>query len=297
MNFFTVFDDFSDAWFTLLHSLIRLGLPAKPRDQATHELLGVNFTVKNLRGNILVHPIRQLGYRFMVAEWLWIAAGHNDVKSMQHFSKLIDRFSDDGETFYGAYGPRLDNQWNYLVGKLQDAADTRQAVATIWTPNPPATKDYPCTLSWQLLIRHGALHAIVTMRSSDIWLGLPYDFFNFSQLTNMMASTLKLPAGSLTFNLGSSHLYDRDLDKARQVIASPALAQTVWSPSLLMTDASRSWAEATLRRAVMVLDGKPCYDSDILIEPWRSYYTLLINKQDDPLLILKRLETYEPARH
>jgi thymidylate synthase len=109
---------------------------------------------------------------------------------------------------------------------------SRQAVVQIWTPTPSPSKDIPCTLSWQLLSRDGVLHAIVTMRSSDIWLGLPYDWINFSMLTNGVAGELSLTPGELVFNLGSSHLYDRDREKAKAVLDAPELLEYVSSPCL-----------------------------------------------------------------
>lgn len=224
--------NFGNAWFRLLGKLLTYGDPASPRDQATRELLGVRLHVENMQANILVHPDRGLNYRFMVAEWLWIAAGRGDLATLTRYNKRMAEFSDNGLTLHGAYGPRLAQQVDYLLNQLRTKPDTRQAVAVIWGENPEPSKDIPCTLTWQLLCREGKLHGIVIMRSSDIWLGLPHDFFNFSMLTMELAGELHLEPGSLTFNLGSSHLYDRDQAKARQVLADPEGLCTFNSPRL-----------------------------------------------------------------
>lgn len=223
--------NFASAWFDLLGRLYRDGQLVSPRGYETHELLGVQLCVDNMAKNILVHPARALSYRFAIAEWLWIAAGREDVATVAKYNKHIAQFSDDGVTFAGAYGKRLAPQLDYLLENLRKP-HSRQAVASIWTPSPGSSKDVPCTLSWQLLARDGVLHAIVNMRSSDIWLGLPYDFYNFSQMTNSLAGELDLVPGSLIFNLGSSHLYDRDREKAAAVLATPKLLQYVNSPRL-----------------------------------------------------------------
>src|SRR5690242_2945482 len=39
-------------------------------------------------------------------ESLWMLGGRNDVRSLTRFTKNMAQFSDDGETFYGAYGHR-----------------------------------------------------------------------------------------------------------------------------------------------------------------------------------------------
>lgn len=234
----TTFAKFHHAWAALLARLYYEGRPAVPRDQPTCELLGVAFTVADLRQNVLVSDARKLSYRFMVAEWLWIAAGREDVRTISRYNKNIGEFSDDGERFAGAYGPRLTLQEPYLLDSLRKK-DSRQAVAVIWSPNPRPSKDLPCTTTLQMFNREGKLHGIVTMRSSDIWLGLPYDFFNFSQIVSGFAGHLDLEPGSLTYQLGSSHLYDRDRAGAEGVFQDHS-TRTLRSPRLpYLPDAGR----------------------------------------------------------
>lgn len=225
------YKSFADAWFMLLERLVTAE-PIAPRGIKTRELTGVSLHVEDSLNNILECAERNLSYRFMLAEFLWIIAGRHDVWSISKYNKNISKFSDDGEMFFGAYGPMVIDQLPYMIEKLTADPSTRQAVISIWRPNPPPTKDVPCTLTYQCLYRDEKLHGIVTMRSSDIWLGLPYDFFNFSMLTNVLASALMVPVGTVTFNLGSSHLYDTDINKATQVM-NLGRVDSVRSPHLM----------------------------------------------------------------
>lgn len=265
--------NFASAWFDLLRRLYHDGKPVSPRGYETHELLGAQLRVDDMTKNILVHPARALSYRFAIAEWLWIAAGREDVASIAKYNKHIAQFSDDGVTFAGAYGKRLAPQLDYLLENLKKP-HSRQAVASIWTPSPTSSKDVPCTLSWQLLARDGKLHAVVTMRSSDVWLGIPYDVINFSLLTNGLAGELGLVPGSLVFNLGSSHLYDRDREKAAAVLDAPESLRCVSSPRL-----------PGLPPADEIFD----YD-ELLTTPWSIYSDALQAKTNaDALFCLKEL--------
>lgn len=88
----------------------------------------------------------------------------------------------------------------------------------LWSPNPAASKDIPCTVALQFIRRSDVLHLIVTMRSSDVWLGLPYDFYVFSQLLNCMAGELGCEQGWVQFQLGSSHLYERQFGQAEELL-------------------------------------------------------------------------------
>lgn len=223
---------FYGAWQKLLEGVMTNGVECAPRGMKIKEVLGTQLVVEDLRANIIVDPNRDLNYRFMVAEWLWIRDGRNDVRWIEKYNSQITRFSDDGVTFRGAYGPKLRKQWRYLLDSVLNDPDTRQAVATIWEPGfEQPTKDVPCTCMLQVLLRGGKLHGIVTMRSNDLWLGLPYDFFNFSQIVNGLAGDLNVAPGSMTLQAGSSHLYEPNWSAADNVLNANA-GMTQWSPIL-----------------------------------------------------------------
>lgn len=196
----------------------------------TKEALGIRLCISDVRQNVLVHPVRKLNYRFLLAEWLWITAGRSDVEVVAHYNSQVRKYSDDGVTFAGAYGPRLASQWDYVIEGLKKDGSSRQAVATIWTPNPAKSLDIPCTIACQFLIRRGHLHGIFTMRSSDAWLGIPHDVFTFCQLINMLAGELKAQPGQLILNLGSSHLYETHYKEAQELVTRAEEGETVTSP-------------------------------------------------------------------
>lgn len=199
---------------------------SSPRGQPTQEILGVQTEVDLLKPIITI-PSRKLNYRFMVAEAYWILTGQQGLDQLLPYCGNMSKFSDDGLNLSGAYGPRFVSQVRYVVDKLVEDPESRQAVMTLWERNPRASKDIPCTVAIQWIIRGAFLHCIVFMRSSDAWLGWPYDVFSFSMMTQYVRlslqqrmTTLILP-GSLRIIAGSQHLYQRDRDKAYDVAWSP----------------------------------------------------------------------------
>lgn len=221
---------FYPAWRHLLFELVK-AKPAGPRGIGTREILGVTFRVNDGLRNILFHPSRDLNYKFMVAEWLWIMNGDSSVDAIAQYNSKLRDFSDDGLTLFGAYGPRLMPQMQWILVKLCEP-DTRQAVATVWRPSPNPSKDIPCTVALQFLRRGHHINLIVTMRSSDIWLGLPYDFFVFSQILNCVCGELKCLVGFVQFNLGSSHVYESDQEKAHGLLNDYYNGTTIVSPGV-----------------------------------------------------------------
>jgi thymidylate synthase len=230
------------AWRDLLGTILTFGRAVAPRGQKTLEVLHTNNIVIDMSRPVVTSPVRKLNYRFMAAEALWILSGSNELAPLQRFIKTYDRFSDDGKTLFGAYGPRIMPQLDYVVKTLLTDRDTRQAVLTIWRESPPASKDIPCTVAMSFSIRDGRLYQHVFMRSSDAWLGVPYDMFSFACvglrigcLYNQRRDALRrqdpVVPGVLTISMTSSHLYETNFEAARTLLAStdgPAVEPVTW---------------------------------------------------------------------
>jgi len=227
-------DDLYGAWVQLLEMLVEEGEVRSPRNMPTRELLGMGVRVEFGLQNIIYHPVRNLNYKFMIAEFLWIMEGSESLEVIAQYNQKLRHFSDDGIKLAGAYGPRLIPQMLWIRSKLVEA-DTRQAVAMIWRPTPAPSKDIACTVALQFLRRDNVLNLIVTMRSSDAWLGLPYDFFVFSQIANVLSWELGCTVGWVQFNLGSSHLYETDLDAAKKILSSKQEGKTLESNPVTST--------------------------------------------------------------
>jgi len=236
--------DFSTTWLEALSSLLAFGAKVSPRGASTLEYPHATWCVDSRRPVLRV-PERKLSYQFMVAEAFWILTGDNRVATIAPFNRRISDFSDDGETFFGAYGPRIADQLPYVICKLVADPCTRQAGLTIWRENPPPTKDVPCTVAVFFSIRDKKLHGHVFMRSSDVWLGIPYDVFNFSMLIHYVCALYnnavvvgdQVEPGLLYLTAASSHLYDSNYEAAQQLTRLPnATLPQPRTPPALYTD-------------------------------------------------------------
>lgn len=213
--------DFSEVWLDALDRTLHTGVQVAPRGKVTREIPQRTLEV-NMRKPVLRVPKRELNYRFMAAEAFWILTGDDQVATIAPYNSRLAEFSDDGVRFFGAYGPKIVAQLPYVVAKLNEDPMSRQAGLTIWRENPPATKDVPCTVAIFCSLREGLLNLHVFMRSSDLWLGIPYDVFNFAMLghyvccllnRNRLTSDFVTP-GVLYLTAASSHLYQTNWDAA-----------------------------------------------------------------------------------
>lgn len=218
-------DTASDAWAKLLKSMVHSESTVSPRGMLVKEVMGYQSVV-DMRSPIIDNGARDLGYKFQAAEAAWILSGDNRVETIAPYSKVISNFSDDGVRFFGAYGPKIIDQLTHVVESIGADPDTRQAVINIWRENPRSSKDIPCTISVQFLVRDGMVHVVDTMRSSDAWLGWPYDVFNFAMLGAWVALELRsrygmhLAMGDLYLTAGSQHLYERNWEGAEKCLDS-----------------------------------------------------------------------------
>jgi thymidylate synthase len=191
-----------------------------PRGKRVTERRGVTLVLNDVERNVISFPQRKLNYHFMVAEWLWMLHGLKDVKTIAGYNKQIAQFSDNGETFFGAYGPRVQRDLVNVEQLLRKDPSTRQAVMCTWRHEAlyMPTKDVPCTLTWQFFNRNDKLELHVNMRSNDVWLGLPYDIYNFTQIQRHLAQRLDIGVGAYYHHVGSLHLYDDNREAAEQLL-------------------------------------------------------------------------------
>ncbi len=215
------------AWIKDLEQVFKYGNKSSPRGMEVYELLALTSKI-SMKDPVILNNTRKLGYKFMAAEAAWILSGDDRVETIAPYSKEITKFSDDGVHFFGAYGPKVKSQIDYVVATLLNDISSRQAVINIWRENPGPTKDMPCTLSLQFIVRMGRLHCVASMRSSDLWLGHPYDIVNFSAISFAVLLHLKalfkdeftgtLDLGNLFLTAGSKHLYERNVEAASMVL-------------------------------------------------------------------------------
>lgn len=216
--------DINVTYAAAIRNTLNTGRPSAPRGQPIRELIGAS-TRHQMCEPLIRMAGRRLNYRYAFAEAWFILTGRNDVATLVQYNSRMKAFSDDGITFFGAYGPQLLPQLDYVVDALAIDVLSRRALASIWIRNPPTiTNDVPCTVSLQWVIRDGYLHCIDHMRSSDLWLGWPYDVFVFAMASAVIAHRLKVKTGicyelgELIVIAGSSHIYDRNISEAEAML-------------------------------------------------------------------------------
>jgi len=230
-------------WYKTVASLIHKDSGAS-RDGDAKEICGWDCFLDNTDRNFVTYFGRNLSPTYAAAELLWYLSGAEDIYMISKYAPQYERFANDGIAF-GAYGHRWEqdpafkdannrgfrSQLDAMVSLLRGKPETRQAIITMWNAGDLLhafegdKNDLPCTLSLHFLVRDEKLNLIATMRSNDIWLGLPYDLFAFTTLQRLIAWELGYEAGWYKHQAGSEHLYIRNEEKAKKTLEGEYLKQ------------------------------------------------------------------------
>lgn len=262
-------------------SLRRLSDKIDSRDGSCSEQIGWVGRLRDLSSTVLNVPGRNFSHRYASAELLWYLSGTDRGELISKFAPQYSRFLREDGTAEGAYGPRMFGQEMGVlraIKELREASKSRRAVVPVFNSRDllaarHKSKDVPCTISLQFLIRDGTLSMISTMRSNDVWLGMPYDVFCFTQIQRLVAERLFLKAGWYQHQVGSMHLYDRDAEKVDLIAPSHGPSVKTFSLPWYVTtdvagrgDTDKVYFETMRGLATSALEGTMSNDEKTLLE-------------------------------
>ena len=126
----------------------------------------------------------------------------------------VNGFLDfDGDVTASSYGK--SSQYDNAVAELRKNPESRRAIMIYTRPSmwrafdQNGRSDFMCTNAVQYVIRDGAVHAIVQMRSNDSIFGFRNDRAWQQHVLEKLASDISIEPGHLYWNVGSLHVYAR----------------------------------------------------------------------------------------
>lgn len=210
-------DEAFEYWYSVLSEMASEGFASNSRDgDVVGEVINAITVIDDPTRCFMTNGIRKMPARYAIGELAWYLSANNSLSEIRKYTTAWDRMSDDGETVNSNYGWCIRHkygfdQWEHVKNLLKSNPGTRQAVINIKEPNDKPSKDVNCTVSLQFFIRDGKLYMTTNMRSNDLWMGFPYDVFQFSFMQVLMSMELGVELGTYTHIAGSLHLYKRNL--------------------------------------------------------------------------------------
>jgi thymidylate synthase len=210
------------AYADIVRRVILEGQVRYPRGLETRDMGNVTIHLESALDALPMGCGRGINQKIAAVEAIQLIGGFSSPALTTYASKNFEKFMERDGTFWGSYGTRVGDQVNYAVRKLTNDPQTRQAVVTLWDnqlDNIPLKRDYPCTVGFNFTLNmaKAELDMNVLMRSNDVWLGLPYDMFQFTQLQCTVARALGVTPGTYTHTTWSLHIYREHLEVASKL--------------------------------------------------------------------------------
>jgi thymidylate synthase len=239
---FAATDDFHAVYRTLLWRLLS-GHAIKEVNERTGAVIfaspvPIHFNLDLRDGQLPLCGIRKTFPRTAAAEVAWFLLGSKDVSFIREYAPIWDKFvEEDGTTVAGAYGHRWREHFGRdqvakAIKALQNNSTDRRVVVMAWDPGSDGlgvpSKNVPCPLGFTLSIVDGRLNSAMFIRSSDVFVGLPYDVMGHALLMQAIANSIGglKGLGTMSVTLAHPHLYDVHEQMALEALKSEPSTDT-----------------------------------------------------------------------
>jgi thymidylate synthase len=113
------------------------------------------------------------------------------------------------------------DQIKYIIEELSKENNSRRAVLSAW--NPVDLKKMalpPCHILYIFNKSSKGLSCHMTLRSSDLFLGLPFNIASTALLTQILAHILHIPAHKVCLSICDAHIYEEHTPQVNKQIDS-----------------------------------------------------------------------------
>jgi thymidylate synthase len=187
---------------------------------------------------------KRLHIRSIIHELLWFLRGDANIRYLNENGVTI---WDEWATESGHLGPIYGVQWRAWQGSdgalydqvqaviegIKKTPDSRRHIISAWnvallpdeskSPQQNALEGKmalaPCHVMYQFWVADGKLSAMMTQRSGDIFLGIPYNAASLGFLTHMVAQQTGLEPGEIVHAIGDLHIYSNHLEQVHTQLA------------------------------------------------------------------------------
>ncbi len=231
-------------YLALLQDIIDNGVDKGDRTgTGTCSVFGRQFR-HNLQQGFPLLTTKKLHFKSIVNELIWFLNGDTNTRWLKENGVSI---WDEWATEDGDLGPIYGKQWtawptrdggsinqiDYVVDCLKHNPDSRRILFHGWNVEylPDETLSPqdnvrqgrmalpPCHLMYQFYVAGGRLSSQLLIRSSDSFLGLPYNIASLALLTTMLAQQCDLDLGEIIVCTGDSHIYSNHKQQVQTQLA------------------------------------------------------------------------------
>ena len=240
-------------YLNLNRDILERGTMECGRNGNTISLFGASMRFSLKEGKIPILTTKKVAWKTCLKELLWFIRGQTDnsllkkegvhiwdangCREFLDSRGLVERKVDDLGPIYGFqwrhyqakytdcdadYGGQGVDQLQSIIDQLKNpmTRNSRRLVMTAW--NPCAIDDMalpPCHIMCQFNVHDGnKLSCSMYQRSSDEFLGSPFNIASYSFLTHLLAKHCGLEAYEFVYFIGNAHIYEDHIDAVKEQI-------------------------------------------------------------------------------
>lgn len=207
----------------------------------------------NLKDGFPLLTTKKLHFKSITNELIWFLNGNTNNQWLnENGVKIWDQWALEDGSLGPIYGeqwtawPTKDgkkiNQIDYVIDTLKNNPNSRRILFHGWnveylpdeTVSPQENVQNgrmalpPCHLLYQFYVANGKLSGQLYIRSSDIFLGLPYNIASLSLLVHMLCQQCDLEPGEVIVSFGDLHAYSNHMEQIQtQLSRAPRTLPTL----------------------------------------------------------------------
>lgn len=194
----------------------------------------------NLAHGFPLLTTKKLHFKSIANELIWFLSGNTNVRWLNENGVTI---WNEWATEEGELGPVYGKQWtawptshgdtinqiDYVVNTLRNNPNSRRILFHGWNPEYLPDESLspqenvaqgrmalpPCHLLYQFYVVNNKLSSQLYIRSSDSFLGLPYNIASLALLTHMLAQQCDLVPHEIVVSIGDLHAYSNHMEQIR----------------------------------------------------------------------------------
>lgn len=176
---------------------------------------------------------KKMPFNLLMHEMLWFVSGDSNIKYLQdHNIHYWDDFADKDLNLGPVYGVQWRrwqdphsktgetiDQLQWAIDQIRNNPNSKAIIVSAWNPaDLEEMRLPPCHTMFQFDVTKGKLSMQLYQRSSDVFLGLPFNIAQYSLLLHMVAKITGLEPRKLVVSIGNAHLYNNHLEQAKEQI-------------------------------------------------------------------------------
>jgi thymidylate synthase len=170
---------------------------------------------------------KKLHLKSIIHELLWFLSGDTNVKYLQDNGvRIWNEWADEN----GELGPVYGHQWrswptpdrgsidqiSNLINQIKTNPNSRRLIVSAWNVADVDNMALPpCHCLFQFYVANGKLSCQLYQRSSDVFLGIPFNIASYALLTMMIAQVCDLEPGEFIHTMGDTHIYTNHLEQVK----------------------------------------------------------------------------------